>query len=187
MRELSLNILDVAQNSISANASLIKVEINENTLKGEMRILIGDNGKGMTPEQIEKVTDPFYTTRTTRKVGMGIPLFKMAAEMTGGTFSILSQTNEGTKIIATFNTQSVDLTPLGDMGSTISLLIAMNTQIDFIYSHSVDDKEFTLQSTELKQILGDVPLNEPDVVEWVKAYIREQTQIIHGGILHENN
>ena len=187
MRELSLNILDIAQNSIAANASLIRIEVAEDTEKGEMRIVIGDNGQGMTPEQTQRVTDPFYTTRTTRKVGMGTSLFKMAAEMTGGTFNLKSQANEGTKVTAVFKTRSVDFTPLGDMNSTISLLIAMNLHIDFIYRHSVDGKAFTLQTTELKQILGDVPLSEPDVVEWIKSYVGEQTQIIHGGVLHENN
>ena len=182
MRELSLNILDIAQNSIAADANLIEIEVAEDTVKGQMRVSIGDNGTGMTPEQTQRVTDPFYTTRTTRKVGMGTPLFKMAAEMTGGQFSIRSQANKGTKITAIFNTRSVDFTPLGDMSSTISLLIAMNTEIDFIYRHSVDNREFTLQTPELKQILGDVPLSEPDVVEWTKAYIEEQIQNIHGGV-----
>lgn len=190
MRELSLNILDVSQNSVSADADLIEIEVAEDTKKGEMRISISDNGTGMTAEQTKSVIDPFYTTRTTRKVGMGIPLFKMAAEMTGGTFSIQSQTDKtdkGTKIVAVFNTRSTDFTPLGDMSSTIALLIAMNDRIDFIYRHSVDDRAFALQTSELKQILGDVPLNEPDVVEWIKAYIDEQIQNIHGGVLHENN
>ncbi len=187
MRELSLNILDASQNSVSADAGLIEIEVTEDTKKGEMRILIEDNGTGMTTEQTKRVTDPFYTTRTTRKVGMGIPLFKMAAEMTGGTFSIRSQAGKGTKIIAVFNTRSTDFTPLGDMSSTISLLIAMNTRIDFIYRHTVDERAFTLQTPQLKQILGDVPLSDPNVVEWIKAYIDEQTQNIHGGVLHENN
>ncbi len=190
MRELSLNILDVSQNSISAHAELIEIEVEQDTIKGEMRISISDNGKGMTPEQTKKVIDPFYTTRTTRKVGMGIPLFKMAAEMTGGTFTIESQTDKkdkGTKIVAIFNTRSTDFTPLGDISSTISLLIAMNTRIDFIYRHSMDGRAFALQTSELKKILGDVPLSEPDVVEWIKAYIDEQIQNIHGGVLHENN
>jgi len=178
MRELSLNILDIAQNAVSADASLIEIDIVEATPAGEMRIQISDNGKGMTPEQTQKVTDPFYTTRTTRKIGMGIPLFKMAAEITGGQFSILSKKNAGTKITALFKTQSIDFAPLGDMGSTVSLLIAMNTRIEFTYRHRIDEHEFTLRTPELKQILGDVPLSEPAVVEWIKDYISEQTQII---------
>lgn len=187
MRELSLNILDIAQNAVTADASLIEIEIAENTAKGEMLIQISDNGKGMSPAQTQQVTDPFYTTRTTRKVGMGIPLFKMAAEMTAGNFSISSEINAGTKITALFKTQSVDFAPLGDMASTVAMLIAMNTGIEFVYRHSADSREFALQTRELKSILGDVPLSEPDVINWIKAYISEQTQIIHGGVIHENN
>lgn len=182
MRELSLNILDVAQNSITAGAALIEIDIIENTSKGEMLILICDNGKGMTPEQAQKVTDPFFTTRTTRKVGMGIPLFKMAAEITGGCFSIWSEPGIGTKISASFKTDSVDFAPLGDICSTVTMLIAMNTDRNFTYHHSVDNREFTLKTEELKQILGDVPLSEPEVIDWIKSYIEEQTQIIHGGV-----
>ena len=98
MRELSLNVLDIAQNSVSANASLIEIELIESTKKNELLIGIYDNGKGMTPEQVQSVRDPFFTTRTTRKVGMGIPLFRMAAEMTGGRLDIESQVGVGTKV-----------------------------------------------------------------------------------------
>ena len=183
MRELSLNILDIAQNSISAGASLIEIEIIENTVKEEMYISINDNGKGMAAEQVLNVTDPFFTTRTTRKVGMGIPLFKLAAEQTGGSLTIWSEPGTGTKISALFKTGSVDFTPLGDISSTVTMLIVMNTDRDFCYRHSVDSREFTLKTQELKQILGDVPLSTPDVAEWLKSYIEEQTQIIHGGVL----
>lgn len=175
MRELSLNILDIAQNAVSAAATLVAIDIIEDTEKGEMLVQISDNGKGMTPAQTKKAADPFYTTRTTRKVGMGIPLFKMAAEMTGGSFSLISKMNTGTKITALFKTQSVDFPPLGDMGSTVATLIAMNTHMDFKYRHEVDTKEFILHTSELKQMLGEVPLSEPAVFEWIKEYIGEQT------------
>ncbi len=175
MRELSLNLLDIAQNAVTADASLIEIDIIENTAKGEMLITMSDNGKGMTPEQVQKVTDPFFSTRTTRKIGMGIPLFKMAAEMTAGNFSVSSQINAGTKITALFNTRSIDFPPLGDMGSTLAALIAMNTHIDFKYRHVVDTNELILHTSELKQMLGEVPLSEPAVFEWIKEYIGEQT------------
>lgn len=179
MRELSLNILDIAQNAVCADATLVEIDILEDTEKGEMLIQISDNGRGMTPAQAKEASDPFYTTRTTRKVGMGIPLFKMAAEITGGSLSILSKMNAGTKITALFKTQSVDFPPLGDMGSTVAMLIAMNIQIDFKYRHVVDTKEFVLHTPELKQILGDVPLSDPAVFEWIKEYISEQTLAIN--------
>ena len=126
MRELSLNVLDIAQNSISAKSSFIEIELLESTEKNELFIGIYDNGKGMTKEQLEAVRDPFFTTRTTRKVGMGIPLFKMAAEMTGGRLEIESEVGRGTKVKAFFRTDHLDFIPVGDMTSTIMTLITMN-------------------------------------------------------------
>lgn len=181
MRELSLNVLDIAQNSISANAPVIEIEVLEDTVKKELLIGIYDNGKGMTPEQVENVRDPFFTTRTTRKVGMGIPLFKLAAEQTGGWLNIESELGKGTRVTAVFKTDSIDFTPLGDIESTVQMLITMNTDRDFIYRFGIDDRIFTLSTQELKVILGDVPLSEPSVAMWIKEYIEEQTQIIRGG------
>ena len=176
MRELSLNVLDIAQNSISANASLIEIEIIEKTENHSLLIGIYDNGKGMTPEQAENVLDPFFTTRTTRKVGMGIPLFKFAAEMTGGKLEIDSKVGEGTKVRAYFKTDHLDFTPVGDMTSTMISLITMNLHIDFVYRRRTDEKEFTVDTRQLKEILGDVPLNEPSIAMWITQYINENTK-----------
>lgn len=176
MRELSLNVLDIAQNSVSANASLIEIELTENTDNHDLLIGIYDNGKGMTEEQVESVRDPFFTTRTTRKVGMGIPLFKFAAEMTGGKLDIESEVGVGTKVRAHFKTDHLDFTPIGDMASTMISLITMNLDIDFIYRRKVDGKEFTVDTRQLKEILGDVPLNEPSIAIWITQYINENTK-----------
>ncbi len=176
MRELSLNVLDIAQNSIRAEASLVTVELRESTKTNELVICISDNGKGMTPEQLESVRDPFFTTRTTRKVGMGIPLFRMAAEMTGGSFDIESEVGVGTKTTARFKTDHLDFTPVGDMCSTVITLITMNLHIDFVYKRQIDGKEFTVDTRQLKEILGDVPLNEPSITAWIKDYITENTK-----------
>ena len=176
MRELSLNVLDIAQNSVSANASLIEIEISENTSENELLISISDNGKGMTKEQVENVRDPFFTTRTTRKVGMGIPLFRFAAEMTGGRLEIESEVGVGTKVRAFFKTNHLDFTPVGDMTSTMISLITMNLHIDFVYKRKLDDKEFTVDTRQLKEILGDVPLNEPSIAMWITQYINENTK-----------
>lgn len=176
MRELSLNVLDIAQNSIAAGASLTEIVIRENTEKKELLIGIYDNGKGMTAEQVKNVQDPFFTTRTTRKVGMGIPLFKMAAEQTGGRFTIESRVGEGTRVEALFKTDSIDFTPVGDMESTVSTIVSMNEDKDFIYIRSVDDREFTFSSQEIKQILDGVPLSEPSVVMWIEGHLKEQTE-----------
>lgn len=182
MRELSLNVLDIAQNSISANASLIEIEVLEDTAKKELVIGIYDNGRGMTPEQVRNVQDPFFTTRTTRKVGMGIPLFKLAAEQTGGSLEIVSEVGVGTRVRTVFKTDSIDFTPVGDMDSTIVMLITMNTDRDFIYRFGIDENEFTLSTEELKGILGDVPLSEPSIAQWIREYLSEQTQNIRGGV-----
>ncbi len=176
MRELSLNVLDIAQNSVSADSSLVEIEAFENTAKHELTLGVFDNGKGMTKEQLSSVRDPFFTTRTTRKVGLGVPLFKMAAEMTGGSFSIESEVGKGTKVQAFFKTDSIDFTPLGDMTSTVVLLITMNTNIDFVYRFRKDEKSFLLDTRQLKEILGDVPLSEPSIANWLTEYINENTK-----------
>ncbi len=179
MRELSLNILDIAQNSISAGAPLITIEVNENTVQHTLLIGVYDNGKGMSEEQVKSVIDPFFTTRTTRKVGMGIPLFKMAAEQTGGKLEIKSQLGVGTEVRAYFKTDSVDFTPLGDVAATIQMLITMNTDRDFIYKHVVNEKEFVCDTREIKEILGDVPLDTYEVSQWLKDFITENTEVLY--------
>ena len=182
MRELSLNVLDITENSVSAGASLIEIDILENTEDKTLSVTIRDNGRGMDGETLRNVRDPFYTTRTTRKVGMGIPLFKMAAEMTGGQLEIESQVGVGTTISAQFRTDSIDFTPLGDIDATILTLITMHEDIDFVYRFKIDENEFVLKTSELKAILGEVSFNDIDVRMWLRDYISEQTQIIRGGV-----
>lgn len=182
MRELSLHVLDIAENSITAGASLVEIAIEKDTGQGVLSITITDDGKGMTEEQVKQVIDPFYTTRKTRKVGLGIPLFKMAAEMTGGTFSIASKPGLGTKISARFLLSSVDLIPLGDINATISLLIRCNPDRDFVYRRKKDSRSFTLETRQLREVLGnEVSLASNDVMQWIDEFLKEQTQIIFGG------
>ena len=186
MRELSLNVMDVAQNSVTANASLITITVAESEKDDYLDITIEDNGKGMSDEQVKSVIDPFFTTRKTRKVGLGIPLFMMAAQQTGGDLSIDSKLGVGTKVHAHFVKSSVDMTPLGDINSTVKILIQCNPDIDFVFNHSTDNGQFTLDTRELKEILGeDVPLNTPDVLEWIEGYLTEQSNIIYGGAKDE--
>lgn len=182
MRELSLNVMDVAQNSITAGASLIEIRVEEDRQKGELVIFIIDNGKGMSEEQVQRVIDPFYTTRTTRKVGLGVPLFKMEAEMTGGDFSIQSQLGKGTTVRARFVTSHVDMIPLGNINDTILLLVSCNPERDFRFVHRIDEKELELDTRQLREVLGeDVPLNDPDVVQWIRGYLQEQSDLLQGG------
>ncbi len=174
MRELSLNILDIAQNSISAGASLTEIVVNENTKDKTLLIGIYDNGCGMTEEQVKSVIDPFFTTRTTRKVGMGIPLFKMSCEQTGGKFTIESEKGVGTKINALYKTDSIDFTPLGDIASTIVTIVSMNADKEFLYRRILDDREAIFSTVEIKKILDGVPLSEPSVMNWIEEYLNEQ-------------
>lgn len=173
MQELSLNILDIAQNSISAKATLILIGVD--TVGKTMTVTIEDNGCGMTPEQVKSVTDPFYTTRKTRSVGLGVPLFKMAAEMSGGSFEIQSEKGKGTLVKAVFDTENVDCMPLGDINATISTLIQLNPHIDFRYRRSRDGHEFVLDTRQLREILSDIPLNAPEVTVFIADYLKENT------------
>lgn len=179
MTELSLNVLDIAQNSIKAKASLIEISVTMDTATDKMEIKITDNGCGMSKEQVEKVIDPFYTTRTTRKVGLGVSFFKMAAELAGGSFEIKSELGKGTSVRAVFMISNIDRMPLGNMSETIESLIVYNTDIDFIYTYSVNGESFALSTAEMKEILGDVPLNAPEVVEYIRDYLRENTQAVN--------
>ena len=181
MRELSLNILDIAQNSIAAGASLTNIEVAEDTAKHELTITVSDNGCGMTQEQVQQVIDPFFTTRTTRKVGLGVPLFKLSAEQTGGSFSIESEVGKGTVTTATYVKSHVDMTPLGDINSTVEILIRCNPDIDFVFTRSNDKGSFTLDTRELREVLQGVSLDTPDVIEWIEEFLKEQTENICGG------
>lgn len=183
MRELSLNVMDIAQNSVRAKASVIIIEITEDTEQSTLEIKITDDGCGISEEQVKSVIDPFFTTRTTRKVGLGIPLFKMAAEQTGGYLDIKSQLGKGTVVTAKFISSHMDMTPLGDINSTISILIRCNPDTNIVFTHTVDDKTFTLDTRKLKEVLGDVPLDTPEVMQWIDDYLKEQTEILYGGAL----
>ena len=181
MRELSLNVMDVAQNSVRAEAKLVTITVIESDKNDSLSISIADDGCGMTPEQVSQVIDPFFTTRTTRKVGLGVPLFKMSAEQTGGSFSIVSEVGKGTVTTANYVKGHVDMTPLGDINSTVSILIRCNPDIDFVFTHSTDSGSFTLDTRELREVLEGVPLDTPDVLEWINSFLEENTRMIYGG------
>lgn len=178
MKELSLNVLDIAENSVKAKASLIEITLDESG--GDLVISITDNGVGMSEETVQSVIDPFYTTRTTRKVGLGIPLFKFAAEQTGGCIEIRSKhisdfpSDHGTTVSARFVKNHIDCTPLGDIVSTIITLIQGHPDIDFKFLHKSKNAEVALDTCELREVLGDVPLSSFEVLEWIKDNLTEQ-------------
>lgn len=172
MTEISLNILDVAQNSVKANASLVRISVLADTKDNKLIIEIDDNGCGMTEEQVSQVCDPFFTTRTTRKVGLGVPFFKEAAESTNGSFDIKSEVGVGTKVTAVFTLDHIDRMPLGDVSSTMHSLITLNQHIDFVYTYTVNDESFTLDTRELREILGNVPFDIPEISAYIMDYLK---------------
>lgn len=173
MKELSLNILDIAKNSVKAEASLIEISIIE---EGGIRTLtIRDDGCGMSPEFLARVTDPFTTTRTTRPVGMGLPLLKLAAEQAEGGLTITSSQGEdhGTTLSATFRIDHLDCVPVGDVAGTMVTLIQGSPEIDFDFLWRTEAGEKHLSTREMREILGDVPLDAPEVLAWVSELLNE--------------
>jgi len=180
MRELSLHILDIAQNSINAKAASIRIVVIEDLTADKMTIKIKDDGTGMDSETVRKVIDPFYTTRTTRSVGLGIPLFKSSAEQCEGYFDIKSQLGSGTEIIAHFKHSHLDRVPLGNMPETIVTIINACDHIDLLYTHTYNGLTFTLNTKEIKKLLDGVPISNLDVITWLREYITEGLNEIMG-------
>lgn len=181
IKELSLNILDIVENSTKAGASLTEILIDE--CDEAMTIIIKDNGCGMSEEILASVKNPFYTSRTTRKVGLGIPLFTLAAEQTGGTLTIESRTADdfptehGTTVTATFYKNHLDFTPLGDIISTVVTIIQGHCDRDFLFVHDLPDKQVMLDTREIREVLGDIPLSEFEVLTWIRENLSEQYKI----------
>lgn len=178
MKELSLNILDIVENSTKAKAEIVEITIIDKNK--DFSITIKDDGCGMNEATLLSVSDPFYTTRTTRKVGMGIPLFRFAAEQTGGTLTITSKhidefpADHGTTLTATFDKSHIDFTPLGDIISTMVTLIQGHPNVDFVLRHQLEDRIIMLDTRELRAVLEDVPLDTFEVLEWIKENLEEQ-------------
>lgn len=173
MQELSLHILDIVENSIIAGAKNIEIKIQEDLNKDQLSIEIKDNGKGMDKEVVEKVLDPFFTTRTTRKVGLGLSLFAEAARKSNGNFSINSTKGEGTTIQATFQHSNIDRQPLGNIVDTMMTLMIGNPDINFSYYHKKDSLDFSLNTLDIRNTLDGVPLDNPEVVRFIRGILKE--------------
>ena len=173
MKELSLHLLDVAKNSMVAGARNVSITLDE-TADGWLAITIADDGRGMAPEFLAQVTDPFTTTRTTRKVGLGLPLLRLTAEQTGGSLSIESAVGVGTTVTARFQRRHLDCPPLGDMAGAVALLIQGSPDIELTYRHTTPKGEAALSTAELRDILGGISLAEPEVFAWIQDYLIEQ-------------
>jgi anti-sigma regulatory factor (Ser/Thr protein kinase) len=173
MEDLSLHILDIAENSIDAGAKKVEIEIIARAADDRLILRIRDDGRGMDEDMIRMVKDPFFTTKTVRqkKFGLGIPLLAQAAEECNGKFSIESEVGKGTVITAEFQHSHVDIKPLGDIGSTMTVLIGGHPEIDFLFSYEKDGFSYKLDTEELKKELNDVPINLPDVLKLIREDI----------------
>jgi hypothetical protein len=173
MLELAEHILDIAENSVRADAKLIEIAINEDTANDFLSIEIIDDGRGMNQNEIKKVLDPFYTTKTVRRVGLGIPLLADAAQRSGGNLQLESQQGKGTTVKSTFCLSNVDRQPMGNIISTIIILIAGNSDVDFFYKHRHNDRRFELDTRVIRKEIEDVPINHPEILKYIRGVLEE--------------
>ncbi|MDR3090966.1 MAG: ATP-binding protein [Clostridiales bacterium] len=173
MKELSMNIMDIAQNSVRAEADFIEITIEENTEEDLLSFTIADNGRGMSAEFLRNVSDPFHTSRTTRRVGLGIPLVRQTCESCGGELSINSAPGAGTTLTASMKYSHIDRPPWGDLAEAVFLTILMNPGIRFRYKHTFNGETYELDTLEVSEALDGAPLDAPDVSRWLKDNIKE--------------
>lgn len=171
MKDLSLHIMDILQNSIRAGASKIDLDIIENTVENTFRILFTDNGCGMDEEMVKRVIDPFFTTRTVRKVGLGLPLLKQNCEQTGGSLHITSKQGEGAQVEAVFIHDHIDRPVLGDIAGTVVLTASANPDIHFIYRHNKNGKIYTFDTEEVNEVLDGLSIQTPEIIQYLREMI----------------
>ena len=173
MEDLSLHILDIVENAIAAKAKKIDLLIREELNEDRLVIEIADDGIGMDDEVREKATDPFFTTRASRRVGLGLSLMAQAGREAGGMLRIESELGKGTKVTATFQYSHIDRKPLGSMIETMTTLLLGNPELDISYSHQKEGKTYTLSSYALKEQFKNRSLAAPEVIRWLKKHLRE--------------
>jgi anti-sigma regulatory factor (Ser/Thr protein kinase) len=178
MEDLSLHVLDIAENSIAAGAKHVEIRVRESRRDDRLSVEITDDGCGMSEAMLRKATDPFFTTRTTRRVGLGLSLFEQAAKRAGGDFKIISSPGAGTKVTVAFQYSHVDRQPLGDMSETLLALVVGDPQIEFTYLHQTDDSQVTFSTREIKAQLGDAPLNSPRGISAVRKSLEKMEEQI---------
>jgi hypothetical protein len=179
MKDLAMHIMDIIQNSLSAEATVVQIDIDENIADNKFEITIKDNGKGMDLEMLKNVTDPYCTSRTTRKVGLGIPLIKQNAELTGGFVNLTSEVGIGTTLTALFSHSHIDRPPLGDIAGTIVLTASANPKVEFVYTHSKDGNSYCFDTREIKAVLDDVPISNLEMIKYLREMIEENLKDIH--------
>ncbi len=171
VEDLSLHILDVAENSVDAGATEVEITVAEDTVKDLLYLEIKDNGRGMDEETMKTATDPFFTTKTVRRVGLGLPFLKQAAEECEGSFSLASRKGKGTAVSASFRRSHIDRKPLGNLGATIMVLIAGRPGIDILFTYRKDDYAYHLDTREIREDLAGIPINSPEVLKLIKDNI----------------
>ena len=176
MEELSLHILDLVENCIAAGAKCVEIRVRENRQEDLLSIEIADDGSGMSDGMLQTARDPFFTTRTTRRVGLGLPLFEQAAKMAGGELQIESRPGVGTKVTGVFRHSHLDRQPLGDIAGTLVTLVVGNPQIDFIYLQETDDSEIAFSSRDVKAQLGGIPISSPEGIAAVRKSLERVRQ-----------
>lgn len=181
--EISLHILDIVENSIKAGGDFIEIKIQVHTDTKRLIVETKDNGCGMNKEQLAACENPFFTSRTTRKVGLGIPFLRQSAECTGGSFSIHSEVGEGTSLRAEYFTDHIDCIPMGDINATIFSLVIMNGSLDFYYLYQVDERQFVLDTRQIRQMVGDIPFDTPEISAFIKDFLQENKQEVDNGKL----
>lgn len=174
MRELAEHILDIAFNSLEAGARRLRIEVTEESAADRIAIRVIDDGRGMDPEEARRATDPFYTTRPTRRVGLGLPMLAQAARACEGDLVVHSRSGEGTTITAWLRASHVDRQPMGDMAATLVTLIAAAPEIDLEYQHEVDGRRFSFSAARARELAGETSLAHPAVARWLREYLDEQ-------------
>ena len=170
MNDLSMHILDIIQNSISAGATRVTLTVDENPAADLLTIVIGDNGRGMTPEQVSRLSDPFFTSRTTRKVGMGIPL------QSGGEVRITSEPGRGTEVTAVFGYSDIDRPPLGDVANALMITASSNPRMDFLFTYRYNGEEYVLDTADVKEIFGEDAFENLTIVKNIEEMLKENIE-----------
>ncbi len=173
MEDLSLHILDIAENSVDAQAKIVRIRLTEDRPKDLLVLEIADDGRGMEREMVKRVLDPFVTTKTTRRVGLGLPLLAESARAANGKLRIQSNPGQGTRVKATFQLSHIDTKPLGDIAQTMITLIIGHPEVDFLYSHKINRFRYTFDTRELKDKIDGLPLQAPQVVSFIKKNIND--------------
>jgi anti-sigma regulatory factor (Ser/Thr protein kinase) len=178
VREISLHVMDIVENGVAAGAKEVQISVVEDTKKNRLRIAVKDDGRGIPEHRLDQVLDPFYTTKTARRVGLGLSLFREAARRCDGEFELHSKEGEGTEVIASFRLDHLDLAPLGDMASSMTSLIMGNPEVDFVYTHERNGRSFQVDTRELRKELEGIPITHPEVLKTIGHSIRESLEEI---------